>query len=556
MDGRGPRRRALMGGMLAAAGIALSGCDVGADDSADDGSSAGGGASDGGDGTVSDGGSDGTDSSDGTDGTDGAGGGGPGVEPAGTLLAGAVEISVGVVSVIRSEGVLVLTLEASAEDPDDQLPFGPIHELAAHTTSDHLDARQFDGVRLLDLAGDRVAVVAMDAEGRSVIAGPDELWADRDRSAGSAGTERVQLAYGDLDVDRVQVLIPKIGLVEGVPVIDADQDAAGQDAADQDAAGQDAADQDAADLSVVDLAPVVELSAFSVDLSTTASTTTTADSTTVSLGGDVLFDSSSAELSDDAQAVIEAAAAQIAEHAPGTVRVVGHTDDVDTQEVNRVLSEERAEAVAEVLATLIDAEDYPLEVSGKGESEPVADNGDAEGRALNRRVELTIDTPVVVEETVETELPELDGPEATGEEGVEPDGVTPTRIRALGARIVEDHLVVTLEFTRLDDAVGSSIGIGPFAGEIAIPGYVARTKSEVGIAVLDGSTATVPALHLVGEEGSVRRALTDLRTNSRLDGGRSRVSDLVYPRGTPVGDTVAVQLLSGQWRLTDIPVAR
>ena len=519
------RRRTLVGGMFAATMIAA--CDAADGPDGAQGGSGEGGASD--DGGASDGG--------------GPGGAGASPRMSVPVIYGPVEIDVAVVSVVRSGEHLVLTLELTADDPDDDLDSGPVSKLDQLSANDYSQSRAFDGLRLLDLAGDRAAVIAMDADGHAVCAEPGSRWSDR---SGAGGTEHVQLVYGDLGTDEVAVLIPKGGLLESIPVID-------EDVPEVDA-------EEPLDLGAVAAAPVNPLISFSRDLTTTTRTENSQESTTVSLGSDVLFDSSSAELSDEAQAVIEDAARSLAEHEPGPVRVVGHTDSVDDDDFNQTLSEQRAQAVADVLGTLIDAAEYPLEVSGKGESEPIADNDTDEGRTLNRRVELSIDTPVVTEETTTRELPDFEGQEATGEEGVEltDHGVTPYRVRAVGARLVQDHLVVTLEFTRLDEEVDDVFGIDDSAGSTS--GWLSLEyeflKTEGGIAVMDGPVATLPALHRMGDESSDIRPLTDLRTNSRLDGGATRVSEVVYPVGLPVGDTVTLQLGEKTWRLTDIPVTQ
>ena len=64
--------------------------------------------------------------------------------------------------------------------------------------------------------------------------------------------------------------------------------------------------------------------------------------------------------------------------------ITGHTDDIGSEEDNLALSNDRANAVKEALITLgIDA--ARIQAEGKGESEPIADNSTAEGRAMNRR---------------------------------------------------------------------------------------------------------------------------------------------------------------------------
>jgi outer membrane protein OmpA-like peptidoglycan-associated protein len=75
---------------------------------------------------------------------------------------------------------------------------------------------------------------------------------------------------------------------------------------------------------------------------------------------------------------------------PGTdVEVVGHTDAVGSDAYNVSLSERRGRAVADYLVAQ-DAEPSRLVVEGMGESEPIASNATAEGRAANRRVELIV----------------------------------------------------------------------------------------------------------------------------------------------------------------------
>jgi OOP family OmpA-OmpF porin len=72
-----------------------------------------------------------------------------------------------------------------------------------------------------------------------------------------------------------------------------------------------------------------------------------------------------------------------------SVTIVGHTDSVGSDAYNEQLSMRRANAVKNYL---LDKGVDPrlLSTSGMGESQPVADNSTDEGRAQNRRVEITI----------------------------------------------------------------------------------------------------------------------------------------------------------------------
>jgi outer membrane protein OmpA-like peptidoglycan-associated protein len=69
------------------------------------------------------------------------------------------------------------------------------------------------------------------------------------------------------------------------------------------------------------------------------------------------------------------------------ILLVGHTDDTGNSKLNADLSERRAKAVSNFMQARGIARDS-LYFQGAGESYPVADNGSAEGRAENRRVEI------------------------------------------------------------------------------------------------------------------------------------------------------------------------
>ncbi len=73
--------------------------------------------------------------------------------------------------------------------------------------------------------------------------------------------------------------------------------------------------------------------------------------------------------------------------------IVGHTDSSGSPQHNQQLSDRRAQAVQNYFSQKGVLEQR-LESYGRGESEPRASNTSAEGRALNRRVEILIE-PVV-----------------------------------------------------------------------------------------------------------------------------------------------------------------
>jgi outer membrane protein OmpA-like peptidoglycan-associated protein len=74
------------------------------------------------------------------------------------------------------------------------------------------------------------------------------------------------------------------------------------------------------------------------------------------------------------------------------LRIEGHTDSQGKDEANKILSEKRAQACADFLTAKAVAKER-LKVKGFGETQPVADNKTATGRAQNRRVEFELELP-------------------------------------------------------------------------------------------------------------------------------------------------------------------
>jgi len=72
-----------------------------------------------------------------------------------------------------------------------------------------------------------------------------------------------------------------------------------------------------------------------------------------------------------------------------TLSIVGHTDNVGSDEYNQKLSEDRAEAVKSYLIKKGIGE-ISITAEGKGETEPIASNDTPEGREKNRRVVFSV----------------------------------------------------------------------------------------------------------------------------------------------------------------------
>jgi OOP family OmpA-OmpF porin len=103
----------------------------------------------------------------------------------------------------------------------------------------------------------------------------------------------------------------------------------------------------------------------------------------------VHFDTGSATLRPDSAAALENVRALIAKLANSKWIISGHTDNQGSNELNEKLSKARAASVIAWLgAHGVDAS--RLTPQGFGASRPVADNGTEAGRALNRRVEMSL----------------------------------------------------------------------------------------------------------------------------------------------------------------------
>lgn len=123
----------------------------------------------------------------------------------------------------------------------------------------------------------------------------------------------------------------------------------------------------------------------------TAATVTAKTLERISIAASMLFAFDSAELSDDAKAVIDERIESIGGEARLTsiMRVVGHTDSSGPEAYNQKLSERRAKAVADYIVARgqhVTAAD--IDVVGMGEADPVDSNATPEGRANNRRVDI------------------------------------------------------------------------------------------------------------------------------------------------------------------------
>jgi len=115
------------------------------------------------------------------------------------------------------------------------------------------------------------------------------------------------------------------------------------------------------------------------------------------VNSDLLFPSGGWQISDAGKAVIAKMATMLAPNQQDKLVVNGYTDSAPVGAAlqkqgitsNQVLSEKRADAVMQYLISQ-GVKPELVSARGFGEADPIADNDTAQGRAQNRRVEITI----------------------------------------------------------------------------------------------------------------------------------------------------------------------
>lgn len=113
------------------------------------------------------------------------------------------------------------------------------------------------------------------------------------------------------------------------------------------------------------------------------------DNITLNMPGNVTFAFNDASLQPQFYPVLNDVARTLNEYNQTVIEVAGHTDNVGSDAYNQELSVRRANSVAAYLSGQGVMQQRLITV-GAGESRPIASNDTEEGRAQNRRVEITL----------------------------------------------------------------------------------------------------------------------------------------------------------------------
>jgi OOP family OmpA-OmpF porin len=102
----------------------------------------------------------------------------------------------------------------------------------------------------------------------------------------------------------------------------------------------------------------------------------------------ILFDVDRTDLKAESAAALDEVAKLLTSDPALKLEVAGHTDNTGSAEHNMDLSEGRANAVVDALATRYGIDKARLQAQGYGDTKPIAPNDTDAGKSRNRRVEL------------------------------------------------------------------------------------------------------------------------------------------------------------------------
>ena len=108
----------------------------------------------------------------------------------------------------------------------------------------------------------------------------------------------------------------------------------------------------------------------------------------VTFDSGILFATNKADLNATSKNELAKFSTVLKNNADCHIDIYGHTDSTGNDGINIPLSNSRAKSVADYLKSCGVSNSQFQQITGKGSSEPVADNGTASGRQQNRRVEI------------------------------------------------------------------------------------------------------------------------------------------------------------------------
>ena len=114
------------------------------------------------------------------------------------------------------------------------------------------------------------------------------------------------------------------------------------------------------------------------------------DNITLVMPGNVTFALNSANLNPQFDNVLDSVVKVVQHYQQTVLLCAGYTDSTGSADYNVLLSQQRAQSVANYIE-LKGVNPKRLVIHGFGETHPIASNDSADGRQMNRRVELTLE---------------------------------------------------------------------------------------------------------------------------------------------------------------------
>lgn len=107
----------------------------------------------------------------------------------------------------------------------------------------------------------------------------------------------------------------------------------------------------------------------------------------LNIPSDISFDTGRADIKPNMQPILDQFAHGLSAQPNTEVRIIGHTDSTGSEAVNNPLSVNRAASARDYLVSR-GVNSRLIQIDGRGEREPIADNNTDAGRAKNRRIEI------------------------------------------------------------------------------------------------------------------------------------------------------------------------
>jgi len=118
----------------------------------------------------------------------------------------------------------------------------------------------------------------------------------------------------------------------------------------------------------------------------------------LTLDNSVQFQSGRTDIPHNARAYLTLTAKMLAKYPKLKIEIGGHTDNIGGMQANMNISQQRAESVFTFMVGIEPQLSNSLSAKGYGPTMPKADNNTADGRQINRRIELKVLNPEVLKE--------------------------------------------------------------------------------------------------------------------------------------------------------------